>query len=147
MRANERIPRRYLFVCVENACRSQMAEAFARLHGGEEVEAFSAGSDPAAEVNPTAVEVMRERGVDLAGRRPSSAADLPELTFDAVVSMGCGDRCPSVPARRRLEWDVPDPKRMPADEFRRVRDEVERRVLELLREEREEPEVSREDGG
>lgn len=128
--------RRYLFVCVENACRSQMAEAFARLHGGEAVEAFSAGSDPADEVNPTAVDLMRERGVDLAGRRPTSASELPEnLTFDAVVSMGCGDRCPSVPARRRLEWDVPDPKTMPTDEFRRVRDEVERRVRELLREE------------
>ena len=123
---------RLLFVCVENACRSQMAAAFARRDAGPEVEVYGAGSDPAREVNPRTVAFMAERGLDLSGATPVSVDELPEVRFDVIVSMGCGDRCPSVPADRRIEWDLPDPKALPDDEFRRVRDDVERRVRALI---------------
>ncbi len=123
-----------LFVCVENACRSQMAEGFARLHGGGAFEIHSAGSRPSGKVNETAVAVMREKGVDLASN-PSKGFDaLPSGRWAAVVTMGCGDACPSIPADRRVDWGLPDPKRLPIDEFRTVRDEIERRVKELLAE-------------
>ena len=102
---------RVLFVCVENSCRSQMAEAFARLDGGEGVEAFSAGSRPSGRVNPGAVRTMAEVGYDLSTHRSQSPADLPAGgAWDAVVTMGCGDACPAVPAARREDWPVPDPK-------------------------------------
>src|SRR5262245_22071761 len=104
-------PKRVLFVCVENSNRSQMAEAFARMHGAGRVEAYSAGSRPAGRVNPRAVEFMREVGYDLAGPHSKALADLPAGVFEVVVGMGCGDEgCPLVPARRREEWGIPDPK-------------------------------------
>lgn len=124
--------KRVLFVCVENSCRSQMAEAFARMHAGEDVEVESAGSRPSGRVHPTAVEVMREVGYDLSRHRSKGVEALEGTRFDAVASMGCGDACPAVPARRRLEWDLPDPDGLPVDEFRAVRDEIQRRVRELL---------------
>jgi ACR3 family arsenite transporter len=123
---------RVLFVCVENSNRSQMAEAFARLHGGPGVEAWSAGSRPSGRVNPKAIEAMRERGYDLALHLSKSTADLPRVAFDAVVTMGCGDACPNVPARLREDWAVPDPRDLPPDEFRAVRDGIEARVVDLL---------------
>src|SRR6202047_2926610 len=97
-----------LFVCVENSNRSQMAEAFARFHGGEKVEAYSAGSRASGIVNPKAIEAMRELGCDLSGRRSKSIVDLPDIEFDFVATMGCGDACPLVRAKRREDWDVPD---------------------------------------
>lgn len=127
-----RPPLRLLFVCVENSNRSQMAEAFARLHGAERVEAWSAGSRPSGRVNPKAIEAMRERGVDLAEQRSKSLEDLPEGTFDAVVTMGCGEACPAVRARVREDWSIPDPREMSPDDFRAVRDRIEREVLALL---------------
>jgi protein-tyrosine-phosphatase/ubiquinone/menaquinone biosynthesis C-methylase UbiE len=124
---------RLLFVCVENSNRSQMAEAFARLHGGDRVEAFSAGSRPSGRVNPRALEFMREVGCDLALQRSKSLAELPAEEFDVVVGMGCGDQgCPLVPARRREEWGIPDPKDLPADQYRAVRDLIEQKVKALL---------------
>lgn len=125
--------KRLLFVCVENSNRSQMAEAFARLLGGATVEAHSAGSRPAAAVNPRAVAAMAEVGYDLTTHRPKSLAEVPPGPWDAVVTMGCGDACPQVPARRREDWPLPDPRAMAPDEFRAVRDEVRARVAELLR--------------
>jgi arsenate reductase len=126
-------PRRVLFVCVENSNRSQMAEAFARLHGSDRVEAFSAGSRPSGRVNPKAVEAMREKGYDLTRHRSKGLADLPAGEFDVVVGMGCGDEgCALVPARRREEWDVPDPKELPPERFREVRDLIEAKVQALL---------------
>lgn len=122
-----------LFVCVENACRSQMAEAFARRHGGPGVEAFSAGSDPAESVSPRTVELMAERGIDVADAAPASVDELPDAPFDVAVSMGCGDRCPRVRAARRVEWSLPDPADLSDEEFRRVRDEIEERVRALVR--------------
>jgi len=123
---------RLLFVCLENANRSQMAEAFARMHGGEEIEAFSAGSRPSGRVNPRAISAMRERGYDLSSHRSKSLDDVPGDVYDYVVTMGCGDECPFIPARHREDWDLEDPKALPPDAFNRVRDEIERRVLDLL---------------
>jgi protein-tyrosine-phosphatase len=125
-------PRRVLFVCVENSNRSQIAEAFARLHGGGKIEAYSAGSRPSGKINPKAVEAMREIGYDLGAHHSKSLSEIPDLEYDAAVTMGCGDECPYVRARLREDWDIPDPKQMGAAEFRDVRDLIERRVKELL---------------
>jgi protein-tyrosine-phosphatase len=125
--------KRVHFVCVENSNRSQMAEAFARMHGAGRVEAYSAGSRPSGRVAPQAVEAMRERGYDLTRHRSKGLGDLPAGEFDVVVGMGCGDEgCAVVPARRREEWDVPDPKGLPPERFREVRDLIEGKVKELL---------------
>ena len=130
----ERIPH-ILFVCVENACRSQMAEAFAQALGAGRVAAWSAGSRPAGQVNARAVTFMKERGIELATQRPKGLHDLPAgITWDFVVTMGCGDSCPYLPANSRLDWDLPDPKGLPDEEFRRVRDAIEARVRELIAE-------------
>jgi protein-tyrosine-phosphatase len=127
-------PKSILFVCVENSNRSQMAEAFARMHGTARVEAYSAGSRPSGRVNPKAVEAMRELGYDLTQHTSKSLADIPAIEYDAVVAMGCGDEgCPLVPAKRREEWSIPDPKEMPPGQLREVRDLIEEKVKELLR--------------
>lgn len=123
---------RVLFVCVENSCRSQIAEAFANLLGVEGVEAYSAGSDPAGSVNPQAVKVMGELGYDLQSHAVRSLDDVPDVEFDYAVTMGCGDECPMVKARMHIDWDVPDPKGMNIEEFRRVRDMIRERVQRLL---------------
>lgn len=125
-------PKRLLFVCVENSNRSQMAEAFARLLGGWTVEAHSAGSKPSGRVNPKAIAAMAELGYDLAAHASKSVADLPPGAWDAVVTMGCGDACPAVPARRREDWPLPDPRDMAPDDFRAVRNEIRDRVAALL---------------
>ena len=123
--------KRILFVCVENSNRSQMAEAFARLHGGDEVEALSAGSRPSGRINPKAVRFMSELGYDLA-THASKSLDEIEGEFDAVITMGCGDTCPWVPAKRREDWALPDPRDMDDDAYRAVRDEISARVKQLL---------------
>jgi protein-tyrosine-phosphatase len=126
-------PKRLLFVCVENSNRSQMAEAFARLHGAGRVEAYSAGSRPSGRVNPRAVALMAEVGYDLTRHRSKGLADLPAGEFEAVVGMGCGDEgCPLVPAKRHEEWGIPDPKGMPPEQYREVRDLIEEKVKDLL---------------
>jgi protein-tyrosine-phosphatase len=125
--------KRVLFVCVENSNRSQMAEAFARMHGAGRVEAHSAGSRPSGRVNPRAVEFMAERGYDLTAHQSKALTDLPAVEFDVVVGMGCGDEgCPLVRAKRHEEWDIPDPKELPPEQYRAVRDLIESRVKELL---------------
>lgn len=123
---------RVVFVCVQNSNRSQMAEAFARIHGRGQVEAYSAGSRPSGKVNPKAVEAMNEVGYDLAQHRSKSLADLAKLDFDLAVTMGCADECPFIRARRREDWTIPDPKEMPPEQFRAVRDLIESKVKELL---------------
>lgn len=123
---------RLVFVCVENSCRSQMAEGFARLHGAGRVEAFSAGSRPSGRVNETAAALMKEKGVDLAAQSSKGLDALPPGRWAAVVTMGCGDACPHLDAERRLDWALPDPKHLPLGEFRRVRDEIEARVKALI---------------
>jgi arsenate reductase len=124
--------RRVLFVCVENSNRSQMAEAFARLHGGGRVEAFSAGSRPSGRINPRAVEFMREVGCDLTRHLSKGLTEVP-FEVDVVIGMGCGDEgCPLVRAVRREEWSIPDPKDLPPEQYRAVRDLIESKVKELL---------------
>jgi arsenate reductase (thioredoxin) len=124
--------KRVLFVCVENSNRSQMAEAFARLHGGAAVEAHSAGSRPSGRVSPKAIAAMAERGVDLARHASKGLEAVERIAFDAAVTMGCGDACPTVRARLREDWALPDPRELDADGVRAVRDEIERRVKALL---------------
>lgn len=125
------MPKRVLFVCVENANRSQIAEAFARLVGGDAVDAMSAGSRPSGVLNPKAVRFMGELGYDLTTHRSKSLDDV-HGEFDAVVTMGCGDSCPWVPARIREDWALPDPKHLDDDDYRAVRDDIARRVRHLL---------------
>ena len=125
-------PKRVVFVCVENSNRSQMAEAFARIHGGGVVEPFSAGSRPSGRINPRAVEAMREVGYDLTAHGSKSLEEFNGRPVDVAVTMGCGDACPLVPASRREEWNIPDPRDMPPEEVRQVRDLIERKVKELL---------------
>ncbi|HWX18058.1 MAG TPA: arsenate reductase ArsC [Chthoniobacterales bacterium] len=122
-----------LFVCVENSNRSQMAEAFARIHGREKVEAYSAGSRASGIVNPKAIEAMRELGCDLSGQRSKSIVDLPDIEFDFLATMGCGDACRLVRAKRREDWDIPDPKALPPEEFRAVRDLIGSKIKTLLK--------------
>ncbi len=123
---------RVLFVCVENSNRSQMAEAFARMHGGGRVEPYSAGSRPSGKVNPRAIAAMGARGYDLTTHRSTGLSDIPSGEWDAVVTMGCGDECPFVPAKLREDWALPDPRAMEPPEFNAVADEIERRVRDLL---------------
>ena len=125
--------KRVIFVCVENSNRSQMAEAFARMHGAGKVEAHSAGSRPSGRVNPKAVEAMKEIGYDLTTHTSKGLDAFNGQEFDAAVTMGCGDECPLVLAKRRLDWQIPDPKGMSPDQFRQVRDLIEAKVKELLR--------------
>jgi len=133
MKAPADATKRVLFVCIENSNRSQMAEAFARRLGQGKVEAYSAGSRPSGRVNPRAVESMREIGYDLSTHQSKGLEALPEVEFDAVITMGCGDECPVIRARRREDWAIPDPKDLPPDEFRKVRDLIQRKVQELLK--------------
>ena len=124
--------RNVLYVCTENSNRSQMAEAFTKLHGRGVLEAFSAGSSPSGVVSPRAVRAMGEVSYDLSIHRSKGVDEVPEGPYDFVVTMGCGDDCPYVPADARDDWPLPDPKEMPPEEFNRVRDEIERRVKELV---------------
>lgn len=124
--------KRVIFVCLENSNRSQMAEAFARIHGAGKVEAFSAGSRPSGQINPKAVEAMKEVGYDLTTHTSKGLDGFNGQEFDAAVTMGCGDECPLVVASRRLEWQIPDPKEMPPERFREVRGLIEAKVKELL---------------
>ena len=125
-------PKRVLFVCIENSCRSQMAEVFALMHGNGEIEAYSAGSSPSGQVHPKAIQSMRELGYDLSQHQSKSISEIPKVEYDLVVSMGCGDECPFVPAQRREEWEIPDPKSMPIEEFHDVRDRIETEVKKLM---------------
>jgi protein-tyrosine-phosphatase len=122
--------KRVVFVCVENSNRSQMAEAFARMRGG--VEAFSAGSRPSGRVDPKAIEAMQELDYDLGSHSPKSLDDLPDFEFDAAITMGCGDECPSLKAVRREDWKIRDPKEMSPDEFRKVRHLIRSKVDALI---------------
>lgn len=123
--------KRILFVCVENSNRSQMAEAFAHIHGGASVDAQSAGSKPSGVINPKAIRFMAELNYDL-GTHASKSLDEIEGEFDAVITMGCGDNCPWVPAKLRQDWGLPDPKNMDDENYRAVRDEISSRVKNLL---------------
>lgn len=121
-----------LFVCVENSNRSQMAEAFARMHGAGKVAASSAGSRPSGRINPKAIEAMRELGYDLTTHASKGLAEFNGTQVEVAVTMGCGDECPLVLAKHRVDWKIPDPRDMSPTEFREVRNLIETKVKELL---------------
>jgi len=121
-----------VFVCVENARRSQMAQGFAESLGQGKVEVYSAGSRPSSQIDPLVIEVMKEKGIDLSGKRPKGLNDLPPVEMDYLVTMGCEETCPAVSAKRMIEWEIPDPKGKGVDVVRTVRDAIEKKVRELL---------------
>jgi arsenate reductase len=123
-----------LFVCIQNAGRSQMAAAFFERAAARRHEARSAGSRPAAHLHPAVVDVIHESGIELAGRTPRLLTVADMEWADVVVTMGCGDECPYVPGRRYLDWELLDPDGRPLPEIRRIRDEIERRALDLVAE-------------
>lgn len=125
-------PKRILFVCVENSNRSQMAQAFAKMHGKNQIEAFSAGSKPSGRVNPKAIEAMRELGYDLTQHTSKGLDEFNGTQVEVAVTMGCGDECPMVLAKQRVDWQIPDPRDMTAEEFRKVRDLIESKVKDLI---------------
>ena len=125
--------KKILFVCIENSNRSQMSQAFATIHGGENIEAYSAGSKPSGIVNPKAIAAMKEIGYDLSTHESKSLQEVQQhAPFDAVVTMGCGDACPWMPAKKFVDWTIPDPKHMEPAEFNKVRDHIETKVKELV---------------
>ena len=125
--------KKLLFVCVENSNRSQMSQAFAKMLGGENVEAYSAGSKPSGIVNPKAIASMKELGYDLSKHDSKSLKEVEQFApFDAVVTMGCGDACPWMPAKKFIDWEIPDPKHMEPQDFNNVRDFIHDKVKELI---------------
>ena len=124
--------KKVLFVCIENSCRSQIAEGFAKSIGKDVLEVYSAGSKPSGKVNPTAIEVMREIGIDIAGQKSKGFLDLPVKKFDYVITLGCKDVCPFVPASEHIEWQIADPKDSEINFFRKVRDQIRSEVEKLI---------------
>ncbi len=125
---------RIVFVCVENARRSQMAQGFAEVFGGEKVEVYSAGSRPSSQIDPLVIEVMEEKGIDLSAKYPKNLNDLPPIEMDYLVTMGCEETCPALPAKEIVEWSIPDPKGQSIEFYREVRDMIEDKVKTLLTE-------------
>ena len=123
--------KKVLFVCVENSCRSQMAEGFARLFGKGVFEPYSAGSKPSGKVDPIAVEVMKEAGIDISSQISKGFTDLSVKEYDMVITLGCGDVCPFVPAKEHIEWKIDDPKGKDIEYFRIVRDNIQGHVKKL----------------
>jgi protein-tyrosine-phosphatase len=121
-----------LFVCVENSCRSQIAEAFAKIHGEGAIEVYSAGSRPSGIVNPKAIETMDELNYNLRQHKSKSLEDIPLQEYEYAITMGCGDECPSIVAKHREDWKIPDPKHMAKKEFQEVRDFIETKVKKLI---------------
>lgn len=125
--------KKVLFVCIENSNRSQMAQAFTKMLAGNEVEAYSAGSKPSGIINPKAIAAMKELHYDLAGHESKSLDNVKAYApFDAVVTMGCGDACPWMPAKKFIDWQIPDPRNMEPAEFNQVRDLIKQKVEMLL---------------
>ena len=122
-----------LFVFVENSNRSQMSQAFAKILGAHSVVAYSAGSKPSGKINPKAVAAMKELGYDLSLHQSKSLKEVEQYApFDVVVTMGCGDACPWMPAKQFIDWQIPDPKDMNEQDFRKVRDLIKEKVKDLL---------------
>lgn len=125
--------KKLLFVCVENSNRSQMSQAFAKILGGSRIEAYSAGSRPSGKINPKAIAAMKELGYDLSSHHSKSLEEVKaDAPFDAVVTMGCGDACPWMPAKQFIDWQIPDPRDMNEEDFRKVRDFIKGKVAELI---------------
>jgi arsenate reductase (thioredoxin) len=129
--ADDRL-KRLLFICNENCNRSQMAEAFARIYGAGQLEAYSAGCHPAETVHPKAIAAMHEIGYDMKHHYPKSLSEIPDIEYDVAVTVGCEDKCLDVKARHREHWQVPVPKNMPPEQFRAVRDQIAEKVKNLI---------------
>ena len=126
--------KKILFVCVENSNRSQMSEAFAKILFKKMVDAYSAGSSPSGKINPMAIASMKELDYDLSSHRSKSLEEVKRFApFDVVVTMGCGDACPWMPAKKFIDWEIPDPKKMNEAGFRKVRDLIKQKVIELIK--------------
>lgn len=124
--------KKVLFVCIENACRSQMAEAFFNKYA-KGARAYSAGSKPAKEIDPKTVEVMKEKGMDLAGKAPTGFQPHLSRGFDIIVTMGCKDSCPITPKEKTIDWEIENPKGKPVEKYREVQGIIERKVAELAK--------------
>ncbi|MFA5005081.1 MAG: arsenate reductase ArsC [Candidatus Omnitrophota bacterium] len=124
--------KKVLFVCVENSCRSQIAQGYARQLGKGMIEAYSAGSRPSGEINPMAIKVMQEAGIDLSVYKSKGFNELPVKKFDYAVTLGCQDTCPLVPAKNHIQWQIDDPKGKDLDFFRFVRQEIKKKVEDLI---------------
>jgi len=122
-----------LFICIENSCRSQIAEGFAKHIGINLLEPFSAGSKPSGKVNGIAIQVMKEKNIDISYQKPKGLHDLPTINFDYLITMGCGDSCPMIKAKNKIDWNIPDPKGKDIEFFRKIRDEIENKIFDLIR--------------
>ena len=130
---NKLVPKKLLFVCIENSNRSQMSQALAKMIGGENVDAYSAGSKPSGVVNPKAIAAMQELGYNLSIHDSKSLDEVKAFApFDVVVTMGCGDACPWMPAKQFIDWQIPDPKHMEREQFNEVRDFIKAKVSDLI---------------
>jgi protein-tyrosine-phosphatase len=128
--------KKLLFVCVENAGRSQMAEAFARKYGVGKVEAWSAGTIPSKEINPVVVQVMSEKGIDMSGKKPKLITNQMVQEADSIIVMGCSAEgfCPAPLLGKVVDWNIEDPKGRPIERVREIRDEIERKVRNMIQE-------------
>lgn len=126
--------KKILFVCVENSCRSQLAEALAKFHGHGKFEIYSAGSHPSGRIHPVTVQILAEKGISLAGQFSKGLNDLPVYEWDVVVTMGCGDHCPSIRAQKKLDWNIPNPGSQDLNFFRKIRDDIEMKIKKLFEE-------------
>ncbi len=128
---------RLLFVCIENSARSQMAQGLAQFLAKRyklpELEAYSAGSHPSGRVNPLAIAAMKEAGIDISGHQSKGLSEIPDFEYDYVITMGCGDSCPFVRAKNRLDWQIENPAGKDLEGFKKIRDQVEENVDKLLR--------------
>jgi protein-tyrosine-phosphatase len=124
--------KKIIFVCVENSCRSQIAEAFAKIYSKDRLQVMSAGSKPSGSINPKAIKLMSELGYELTGHYSKSVETVSE-NVDYLITMGCGDSCPTLKALKRIEWDIPDPKDMNEREFKEVIGLIDQKVRELIR--------------
>ena len=124
--------KKVLFVCVENSCRSQMAETFAKIDGRDVIESYSAGSRASGKINEKAIKSMQEIGYDLSGNRSKSLNAIPAIEYDFAITMGCGDECPNVKAKQRVDWAIPDPKNMNSREFNKIRNMIREKILALI---------------
>ena len=124
--------KKVLFACIENSCRSQMAEGFANIHGSNTLMPFSAGSKASGEVNNKAVIAMKAIGYDLTEHKSKGLDEFSDIKFDYLITLGCNDKCPNIETKLRKEWDIPDPKNMNLEDFFKVRDLIEKKVLSLI---------------
>jgi arsenate reductase len=132
LKLEQEIMKKVIFVCIENSCRSQMAEAFGKIHGAGVFAVYSSGSKPSGKVNPRAIEFMEELGYDLSLHDSKPLSEFDGMHFDYAITMGCGDECPMIIADKREDWGIPDPKHEEPKRFREIRSMIEDKVKALF---------------